>query len=480
MTGDGPDPGSPAGRADEPRFERDVSWRRPRDRRLLIGGSPPGLLRFVDSATAALDRIEHDGTCTDSALADHLVRRGLLHRRAAAPGDRRDLTVVVPAFVRDDDDQRRLRALVSSLAPLRVVVVDDCSPVPVAGDSACTVIRREHNGGPAAARNSGLASVTGPHVAFVDMDCTFDPRCAGGDADDGPALLLGLATHLRDPEVAVVAPRVRSATGRGVLARYEAISSPLDMGPHRSRVRLGSRLSHVPAAVLVARTSALLEIGGFDESFRRGEDVDLLWRLDARGLRCLYDPSFVAGHAPRRSIPAMLGQRFGYGLSAAPLARRHRHVAYRGGALATAGLVAIAFGWPFAAAGAGALALSTLLACGRLGRHGVDPFTAASLSARGHLSGAGHLARVVTREWLPFALALALLDRRAAMALGAAWVVPAIADWVRGVRAGVRADPLSTIVLRSFDHAAYAAGVWTGMVRAHSPTAIRPSLRLSA
>ncbi len=81
--------------------------------------------------------------------------------------------------------------------------------------------------------------------------------------------------HFDDPLVAIVAPRVRSLLGRpqGLISRYLAARSPLDMGPREADVKPGGRVSYVPAATLVVRRSVLEQ--GFDENLRYGEDVDL-------------------------------------------------------------------------------------------------------------------------------------------------------------------------------------------------------------
>src|SRR5690606_17683482 len=120
------------------------------------------------------------------------------------------------------------------------------------------VVRRGHQGGPAGARNSGLAEVATPLVAFVDADC--EP--VSGWLDH-------LLPHLDDPAVAAVAPRIVAAdTGTdetsGAIARYEAEHSALDMGPAPARVRARSRVSYVPAAALLARVDDLRAVGGFD------------------------------------------------------------------------------------------------------------------------------------------------------------------------------------------------------------------------
>src|SRR5690606_2057202 len=157
--------------------------------------------------------------------------------------------------------------------------------------------------------NAGLEHVTTPLVAFVDADVD-----TGGDR----RWMAPLLAHFADPRVALVAPRVVTPGGG-----YEHRHSPLDLGTAPARIRAGTRVSYVPAAALVCRTDALRAVGGFASDLRVGEDVDLVWRLDAAGWRCRYEPSVLVHHDPRPTWRAWWRQRVTYGRSAAPLAARH-------------------------------------------------------------------------------------------------------------------------------------------------------------
>ena len=159
---------------------------------------------------------------------------------------------------------------------------------------------------------AGLDQVTTPLVAFVDADVVLPD-----------AWLDGLLPHFDDPRVGLVAPRVRSTPGSSVLERYEALRSPLDLGPEPARIRAGTRVSYVPAAAIVVRVDAIREVGGFDPDVRFGEDVDLVWRLDEAGWSCRYEPAVEVHHPPRPTWRAWVRQRIDYGSSAAPLAKRH-------------------------------------------------------------------------------------------------------------------------------------------------------------
>jgi GT2 family glycosyltransferase len=234
-----------------------------------------------------------------------------------APGFRgpalTDVTVVIP--VRD-----RHAELARCLAGLgdvpQVIVVDDASGDPVAikriaADQGATVLHRPVNGGPAAARNTGLAAAGTDFVAFLDSDCV--PR---------PGWLAGLLPHFADPAVGAVAPRiVPHEQGDGWLARYEGASSTLDMGARPSIVRPGSRVPYVPGAALVVRRAAAG--GGFRDGMYVGEDVDFVWRLAAAGWRVRYEPGAVMGHDHRVAFRAWFARRADYGTSAAALENLH-------------------------------------------------------------------------------------------------------------------------------------------------------------
>ncbi len=173
-----------------------------------------------------------------------------------------------------------------------VLVVDDASADPaaigrIAAARGARVIRRAVNGGPGAARNTGLRAAVTPFVAFLDSDCV--PL---------PGWLDRLLPHFADPAVGAVAPRIAAhQAGTGWLARYEGASSTLDMGARPSIVRPGARVSYVPGAALVVRKAAAGD--GFADAMRVGEDVDFVWRLAAAGWRVRYEPSAVMGHDHR-------------------------------------------------------------------------------------------------------------------------------------------------------------------------------------
>src|SRR5688500_12177669 len=68
--------------------------------------------------------------------------------------------------------------LAQTIEDLECIVVDDCSPVPVRlenGDQRLRSMRRDTNGGQAAAINTGLRHCRGKYVAILDDDDLFLP-----------------------------------------------------------------------------------------------------------------------------------------------------------------------------------------------------------------------------------------------------------------------------------------------------------------
>jgi glycosyltransferase involved in cell wall biosynthesis len=94
------------------------------------------------------------------------------------------VSVVVPAY----NPGSRLAATIESVraqtfGDWEIVVVDDCSPEDVraalgsfADDPRLRLVRHDTNGGPSAARNTGVAHARGRFVAFLDADDSWHPE----------------------------------------------------------------------------------------------------------------------------------------------------------------------------------------------------------------------------------------------------------------------------------------------------------------
>lgn len=275
---------------------------------LLIGGTPLTVLRLTEAGRDTVERIRSGEPVDHGRLLERLLATGIA---TPVPKDRpitpRRIAVITPTFGPPTHPP----------AP-GTVVVDDGSTPPVTG----ATVRSERNLGPGAARNLGWRTVLEERpdtelIAFLDAD--VDTR-SSRPTDWWEPLL----AHFDDPAVGLVAPRVIAPSGgSSITDRAERAAPALDLGPAGGRVAPGARVTYLPSAAIVVRASALVDIDGFDETLRTGEDVDLVWRLHRQGWVCVYEPGVTVEHAARPSVAAWLAQRVGYGRSAAALAARH-------------------------------------------------------------------------------------------------------------------------------------------------------------
>ncbi|HEX5633531.1 MAG TPA: glycosyltransferase family 2 protein, partial [Gemmatimonadales bacterium] len=82
-----------------------------------------------------------------------------------------------------------------------------------------------------------------------------------------------------------------------------------------TQVLLDDRVAeHVPGCNMAFRRDALLAIGGFNPVYlRAGDDVDVCWRLQAKGQQIGFAPSALVWHHHRSSVKAYWRQQVGYG-----------------------------------------------------------------------------------------------------------------------------------------------------------------------
>ncbi|WP_425310604.1 glycosyltransferase family 2 protein [Ammonicoccus fulvus] len=207
------------------------------DGRVLVGGSPRTLVELGHPAVNTPEEVLTVADAASAAVAARLLADNLADP-VVDPGDgptEADLTVVVPAY---NSPQSLDRALTALAAGPQVIVVDDASSdggatAAVAERHGARLIRREANGGPAAARNTGLRAVGTPLVAFVDADIRVTATA-----------LRGLLAHFADPGLALVAPvwwesstrPIRAGSNGSTACTAVSTAAP---NPHRSPMPQG-------------------------------------------------------------------------------------------------------------------------------------------------------------------------------------------------------------------------------------------------
>ncbi len=221
------------------------------------------------------------------------------------------ISVIVPVRNGAGYLEEQLRALTAqkSEEPWEVIVADNGSTdgsLAIARDWSLAhpqfhVVDASGLAGASAARNAGVAVASGDRLAFCDAD---DVVLAGWIA--------GIS---------------RGLAGADVVAGWFDFWSLNDIPPTPPLPATTRQLGFLPAGLganLGVRRAAFEEVGGFDEAFVPGEDIDLCWRLQLRGFQFAEVPDAVVSKRARSTFGHVFRQAFAYGQCGPLLHRRYR------------------------------------------------------------------------------------------------------------------------------------------------------------
>lgn len=193
------------------------------------------------------------------------------------------VSVVIPTYKDRGGLRRTLDSVLNQTYDnIEIIVVDDNGKGAEAQIRTAETMSRYHdqknvhylihetNKNGAAARNTGIKASNGEYIAFLDDDDFFKPDKIKEQTEY-------LEAH---PEFDCVYCKVESDGFRQETSSYEGdCSLPL---------LLGMTSMYTPS--LQFRREALAAIGGFDESFRRHQDYELLLKYFSQGYKIGYLP----------------------------------------------------------------------------------------------------------------------------------------------------------------------------------------------
>lgn len=196
-----------------------------------------------------------------------------------------DVSVVVATH----DRPELLRGLLDALERqtlarerFEVVVVDDSSAPATravlddARDLDLQVVTTGANVGAPRARNLGWRAARGALIAFTDDDCAPAPEW----------LEAGLRAWGRRPE-RFVQGATRPAGGVSIL----------ELDPFRQSIEVTSLSPESETCNIFYPRELLDRLGGFDESIRVGEDLELGWAARRAGAEPVFEPEALVEHA---------------------------------------------------------------------------------------------------------------------------------------------------------------------------------------
>jgi GT2 family glycosyltransferase len=164
----------------------------------------------------------------------------------------------------------------------------------------------------AAARNAGLGLVDTELVLTTDADCVASP-------DLVEQVLAAFAAA--DPDVVGIGGAI-AKYARDTPTRQHGIT--INDGQPCLQYLPASRLPYITGAHAAFRTAALRQVGGYDERFSCGEDVDICYRLGLAGGRLEVDPRMRVQHEDRATAWAHFRRFRWYAVDQALLFRMYR------------------------------------------------------------------------------------------------------------------------------------------------------------
>jgi glycosyltransferase involved in cell wall biosynthesis len=218
-----------------------------------------------------------------------------------APSRQPSVSVIIPTWNGVGKIERCLSALRNQDfgRPFEIVVVNDGST-----DGTLKVLARyqevrvitQANAGPAAARNHGARAASGDIIVFTDDDC--EPL---------PNWLTEMVRPFADPEV-VAAKGTYRTRQLNTIARFVQLE-------YEDRYRMLVRqpvIDFIDTYSAAFRRNRFLAMNGYDTSFpvACAEDIELSYRMSARGWRMVFAPAAAVYHRHPSSFVTYVKKKF--------------------------------------------------------------------------------------------------------------------------------------------------------------------------
>jgi cellulose synthase/poly-beta-1,6-N-acetylglucosamine synthase-like glycosyltransferase len=211
------------------------------------------------------------------------------------------ISFIIPAYNNEETIENCLHSVMAQDCNKEVIVVDNGS-----ADNTKSIVKKfpvtllsERKKGAGAARNRGLKDAQGIYIAFVDADAVL-PRIWCAKA---------IEVLKEAPEDVVGCGGPLLSMGKSSVAR--ALNG-LIFGKPRNAGRIYINALNASGALFDKK---VFDKVMFDESFVRGQDTELGFRMRGHGFRLLYDSNLFIYHKNPTSLAGLLKKWFKYGKS---------------------------------------------------------------------------------------------------------------------------------------------------------------------
>jgi glycosyltransferase involved in cell wall biosynthesis len=241
-----------------------------------------------------------------------------------------DISVIVPTFNRREMVRRTVETLSAQTFPAEryelIVVVDGSTDGTVAMlgalKPACRLrVIEQANRGPSAARNTGLRAAEAGLVIFIDDDMLCAPELIAAHA----------AAHEAEDRMIGLGAILLSADSPPSLAAecFNREIGAFHLQQTRSPGTAWQEIECVFSNTSLSR-ALLVETGGFDETFRMREDLELGVRLFGAGLHAGYIDGAVAYQYYEKTAADLIRDAEAFAVGDVMLAHKHPEAQMKG------------------------------------------------------------------------------------------------------------------------------------------------------
>ncbi len=189
------------------------------------------------------------------------------------------ISIIIPVYNSEKTLQRAVYSTCKQNVTCEIIIINDCSSdksLEVANTlstefSNLSVINLDTNGGASKARNKGIAQAKGEYIAFLDADDVWLPF----------KLEKQLDVMLKNPQCTLVSCDSLQISPKGTVLRRAHVYKPPVNGPDAWKTLLSYNFTPTPS--ILTKTSLVRKLGGFDETLKISEDLDLWISLAKHG-----------------------------------------------------------------------------------------------------------------------------------------------------------------------------------------------------